>query len=727
MGASTTASFLATLAVHATLWFAAAWGLSRALRSAVWRARLWRGAALGGVLSAGLALALDTTRLEWSWAPAAAPLPARAAWNETAAEGAPIVLTGTPPAATPAPVARRESPAAVAWSWSEVAVGLWALGALVALARLGFDRRRLTRALARRRPLRDTTWGADLRELSIRAGLARAPRLSVAEGLSSPLALAHGEVVVPARALRELARDEQRALLAHELAHLARRDPHWLAVLGVVERVFWFQPLLRAASRRASAAAELCCDEAAARWTGAGLALARCLAHVAGWVGARAPERVAVAMAARGSALVERVERLLEPQRARTFEGVACATLALTLLAALACSGPTAREAEETEPEDAELLRQQIELIRQRIDPEGKLDLGIELVGGNRIEISLPPERIAELRREAEQREQLETLRALGYVEVPQEQSKPASDDPSDALRSLGYVQDEREHLDETQELRGVGPNSLDEAVVRRLKERLAVMAGFDDAFLESVIDRLDDCPEAGIAFHLPSREGGYANSPQVPREHVFELQSDGSIWCGDMRLVAAGVHSDRLLTFHLSEIARCTRAGGPDALPGGRLDVVLRDGVPFTALQRVLEQGGRSTITLAHYRIVRMDGARFAGAFEYSLPTEEDLERNAQRERLNVRVEVVEGEQETRSVLCSIQGPQGRSQVRWSGEAPSELRERLLRTVGANHEVSVVIDALPGTIYGDVRALLDVVLEAGFDDIQFVGRREER
>ena len=39
----------------------------------------------------------------------------------------------------------------------------------------------------------------------------------------------------------------------------------------------------------------------------------------------------------------------------------------------------------------------------------------------------------------------------------------------------------------------------------------------------------------------------------------------------------------------------------------------------------------------------------------------------------------------------------------------------------------AVVIDALPGSLYADVVALLDVVIATGFTDITFVGRREER
>jgi len=691
MGASTTASFLATLAVHATLWFAAAWGLARMLRSAVWRARLWRGAALGGVLSAGLALALDTTRLEWSWAPAASPLPARAAWSEAPAEGAPIVLTGTPPAVAPVSETPQASPTATTWSWSEVAVGLWALGALVALARLGRDRRRLTRALAARRPLRDATWAADLREFSGHAGLARAPRLSVAEGLSSPLALASGEVVVPARALRELARDEQRALLAHELAHLVRRDPHWLAALGVVERVFWFQPLLRAASRRASAAAELCCDEAAARWTGAGLALARCLERVAGWIGARAPERVAVAMAARGSALVERVERLLEPRRARAFEGALCATLALGLLAALACSGPTAREAQDVD------IAAQTEVIRKRVDPDGTKGVSIQFLGGDRFEISvpyeikIPPERIAELRREAELRER------GGPPTSPEEVSRliraAAIDQQPDpetlaALSALGYV-----------------------------------AQGTDDAEIERVLARLDECPEAGIAFHMSYADGRYAPSVRVTTEHALHLRADGSIWCGDMLLAAGGDDDQRLLDFHLQEIARCARAVAEDSdRAPPRLDVQLHDGVTFDPLRRLLQSAARPEAAITDFRFLsnRDGGVAF---LNYRLPVDDASGWEFGLDPLDVRVTVEVDARGNRAVQVALKGPTGGAETRGTHVDAEFVRPILESTFEAGSDVRAVIDVGPGVLYRDVNALLDALIRAGLTHIAFVGR----
>ena len=50
-------------------------------------------------------------------------------------------------------------------------------------------------------------------------------------------------------AIAELDAPQLRAMLAHELAHLERRDPQWLAFACILERAFFFQPLNRLARR----------------------------------------------------------------------------------------------------------------------------------------------------------------------------------------------------------------------------------------------------------------------------------------------------------------------------------------------------------------------------------------------------------------------------------------------------------------------------------------------
>src|SRR2546429_8130729 len=73
-------------------------------------------------------------------------------------------------------------------------------------------------------------------------------------------------------------------MLAHELAHLARRDSLWLAGASLIERCLFFQPLNRLARRELETTAEYLSDEWATRKTGSPVALAKCLATVAEWI-----------------------------------------------------------------------------------------------------------------------------------------------------------------------------------------------------------------------------------------------------------------------------------------------------------------------------------------------------------------------------------------------------------------------------------------------------------
>jgi HEAT repeat protein len=126
------------------------------------------------------------------------------------------------------------------------------------------------------------------------------------------MALSSSEVCVPAHFLDALDAEQQRGALAHEVAHVARRDPHWLTVDALIGAMFFFQPLNLVARRALREHAEWQCDDWAAA-QGAALGLARCLAEVAAWLRPfpRHLLAVTVPMAARRSDFVHRVERLL--------------------------------------------------------------------------------------------------------------------------------------------------------------------------------------------------------------------------------------------------------------------------------------------------------------------------------------------------------------------------------------------------------------------------------
>ena len=144
------------------------------------------------------------------------------------------------------------------------------------------------------------------------AGTLPRVRLSASTRVDVPIAVGvlRPEIVVPERALYQLEPAELESMLAHELAHLVRRDPAWRLITGFMQRVLFLQPLNRVAAAHLESASEVLCDDWAVERTDRPLALARCLTEVAGWVasplGASVP-----AMARRGSGLGRRVRRLV--------------------------------------------------------------------------------------------------------------------------------------------------------------------------------------------------------------------------------------------------------------------------------------------------------------------------------------------------------------------------------------------------------------------------------
>ncbi len=143
-----------------------------------------------------------------------------------------------------------------------VLMAVWALGTCVALGLLGLSLLRV-RALERATSaLTDPAWSAAAAALAASLG-ARAPRLRAGEQIQTPMAagLRRATIYLPAsaRTWPDVRRD---IVLAHELAHLANRDPLRHIAARVAVAFYWFHPLAWIAAARASAAREQACDEA---------------------------------------------------------------------------------------------------------------------------------------------------------------------------------------------------------------------------------------------------------------------------------------------------------------------------------------------------------------------------------------------------------------------------------------------------------------------------------
>src|SRR5262249_18791017 len=125
-------------------------------------------------------------------------------------------------------------------------LGLWIGCGLLGFAGLLFSWSSLRRRMLGRTRLRDGELVELLERVRQRAGVRQRVRLSVSERIAAPFStgLLWPEVCVP-KAVLTLTHAQQEALLAHELAHVVRRDPAWFGLGYLIERFFFFQPLNR--------------------------------------------------------------------------------------------------------------------------------------------------------------------------------------------------------------------------------------------------------------------------------------------------------------------------------------------------------------------------------------------------------------------------------------------------------------------------------------------------
>src|SRR5438094_1343240 len=308
--ASSLLAWLLTYLIHSTVLLGVAWLVTQRRRlEPATSDLLWKVALLASLVTGTI-----QSRLELA-TPAAvrlpvATLPQTAPLNQPPAPVSdPANPSGQSPAtvrdATGGSVSRAPSlPLVVVLLWGAIALG----SSLYYVAR----RLILVGRLADRRLVSDGPLAATLAELQRTTGYRRRVHLTMARTISSPVALGLSEICVPELALSELGAEQQRSMLAHELAHLARRDSLWLAGASLIERFFFFQPLNRLARRELETTAEYLSDEWAMRKTGSAVSLAKCLATVAEWIQA-SPLGVPVAgLAERRSLLVARIARLLD-------------------------------------------------------------------------------------------------------------------------------------------------------------------------------------------------------------------------------------------------------------------------------------------------------------------------------------------------------------------------------------------------------------------------------
>ncbi|HVK08045.1 MAG TPA: M56 family metallopeptidase, partial [Gemmataceae bacterium] len=189
------------------------------------------------------------------------------------AAGLPGRVTGslreTAPAYVPAPVVRptqygrhtgpAAEPPTSAW-WPGV---VWATGAAVVIGRRALGSLALRRLRRRLQTLAPGDLVVRVAAVGRRCGYRRLVRVRVARGLAAPLVFGHRRpvLVVPPDFAETFTPAQQEAIVAHELGHLAHRDPVWQWVATAAVALHWWNPAAWWARARHRDAGEAAADE----------------------------------------------------------------------------------------------------------------------------------------------------------------------------------------------------------------------------------------------------------------------------------------------------------------------------------------------------------------------------------------------------------------------------------------------------------------------------------
>ncbi len=154
-------------------------------------------------------------------------------------------------------------------------MALWIAGVAAVAASILVALSRARSIAARCGPVRVSGLDEVVIELCRKIGIGMLPHAVVADWTSVPMILRQSKgyvLVVPSDLLISARHEDLRLALAHELAHIKRRDLAWNWLPAAAKALFFFNPLVWVAGRELGIAQEMACDEMAVRASGAGFA-----------------------------------------------------------------------------------------------------------------------------------------------------------------------------------------------------------------------------------------------------------------------------------------------------------------------------------------------------------------------------------------------------------------------------------------------------------------------
>jgi len=379
------------LALLASVWLAMGWARSQALRHAVWATVLCGmiGLPLLRLVIPGIVLPV---------------LPASP--GPTTAIEATLPMAPERSSAGAAPPAEARFEGNSYWpadrvTWTVVAFGGYLAGAFVLLARLFVGLAGCRRIVRASRPIAVDGLLASRSPSLVRLLHRHRVQVRVCSKVRVPLTLGwwHPKILLPAEP-QGWGSAKAEAVLAHELAHVERRDALFVLLGAITQCLYWFHPLAWLVPRRLASLSERVCDDRAIALTGAPVPYARCLLEFAETMVLHR-SRVAlgtVSMTISDDDVGRRIEAVLDHRRAisppLTRQSVLLLiTLAAVIVPTLAAlrAGPRALE-KAVHPVDAFAFFAWVnagdrhEYVGRVLNPDGKPAAGVpvDIVGASR-------------------------------------------------------------------------------------------------------------------------------------------------------------------------------------------------------------------------------------------------------------------------------------------------------------------------------------------------------
>jgi beta-lactamase regulating signal transducer with metallopeptidase domain len=296
----------------------------------------------------GLLLLPLAARTMPSW-PIAVSHVAPAALTDVAAvvSAAPGLETSAPASVAgpgSATLARSASPAAV--SWPSLAAAAYVVIAAALLILVVFEQWRVHRFGRRAAVVTDPEWLHLLTECADRLAVSRPVRLlrSADAGVPAAIGSRQPAIVIPSSA-DDWLEDRRRAVLLHEMAHVARRDCLTQLLASVACAVYWCHPAVWWIASRLRIERELACDDRVIAAGTDARDYARHLLEIAYAFGRRRAPALVVSMA-RPRQLEGRMLAALDDDRNRTAPGpwtrAAVAVAAACVMTGIAIVTPVA-------------------------------------------------------------------------------------------------------------------------------------------------------------------------------------------------------------------------------------------------------------------------------------------------------------------------------------------------------------------------------------------------